>query len=258
MLNRFLTVFPTSVLLSLPFAMAGSATAQSTHPSMVLVELFTSEGCSDCPPADDLLRSVAGQKTAQDQLVVGISEHVSYWNGSGWRDPFSSDLYTNRQNEYSNHFRLDSVYTPQMIVNGREQFVGSDRRALEAAFAAEAQHKQISLRLDSAKMTDGNVTFTYSASDLPAGQALQLVAVFVDDVDHSKVLRGENSGRALTHVAVARALAPVGPLHQGTQQTVTMPLPPSFASNPGTSHHLVLFAQQSGNGAVAGADIRPI
>lgn len=232
--------------------------APSTHPSAVLVELFTSEGCSSCPPADELLRQVSGRKTADGQLIVGLSEHVSYWNGLGWRDPFSSELYTGRQNNYGTHFGLDSVYTPQMVVNGREQFVGGDRRALEAAFATEAQRKQIELHIVSAQVTEKNITFSYSAMGLPAHSSLQLVAVLVDDIDRSKVLRGENSGRELIHASVARALAPLGVLRETDGQSVSLPLPPAFGSNSGTGHHLVLFAQQNGAGAVLGIDTKPI
>jgi hypothetical protein len=239
-------------------AQADATQAEAAHPSPVLIELFTSEGCSDCPPADELLQQVSGHKTAEGQLIVGISEHVSYWNGLGWKDPFSSELYTGRQNSYSGHFGLSSVYTPQMVVNGREQFVGSDRRALQAALTAESQRKQIMLHIDSAQLAQGSITFTYSASALPAKGSLQLVAVLVDDVDRSNVLRGENSGRELTHVAVARALAPLGALHEAEQRSVTLPLPASFQSNAGTGHHLVLFAQQNGDGAVMGTDTKPI
>jgi hypothetical protein len=228
------------------------------RPSAVLVELFTSEGCSDCPPADELLRQVSGRMTAAGQLIVGISEHVSYWNSLGWRDPFSSEQYTGRQNDYGSHFGLNSVYTPQMVVNGREQFVGSDRRALEAAFVSEAQRKQIELHITKAQIMEKNITFSYSASDLPAKSSLQLVAVLVDDMDQSSVLRGENSGRKLTHVAVARALAPLGSLHEVERRSMTLPLPPSFTANPGVGHHLVLFAQQDGSGAVLGIDSKPI
>ena len=230
----------------------------SAHPSVVLVELFTSEGCSDCPPADELLRQVSGHTTAKGQVIVGISEHVSYWNGLGWKDPFSSDLYTNRQHDYGTHFGLDSVYTPQMVVNGREQFVGSNRHALEAAVASEAQRKQIDLRITSAEVIGKNITFTYSASDLPAKGSLELLAVLVDDMDRSSVLRGENSGRSLLHVSVARALAPLGTLRETEQRSVSLPLPPSFTGSSETSHHLVLFAQERGAGAVLGVDIKPL
>jgi hypothetical protein len=145
-----------------------------------------------------------------------------------------------------------------MVVNGREQFVGSDRRALQAALTAESQRKQIMLHIDSAQLAQGSITFTYSASALPAKDSLQLVAVLVDDVDLSSVLRGENSGRELTHVAVARSLALLGALHEAEQRSVTLPLPASFHSNAGTGHHLVLFAQQNGDGAVMGTDTKPI
>jgi len=228
------------------------------RPSAVLVELFTSEGCSDCPPADQLLSQVNGRKSADGQLIVGISEHVSYWNHLGWRDPFSSDLYTGRQNDYGSHFALDSVYTPQMVVNGREQFVGSNGRALQTALKTELERKQISLRIDAAEIRDNSVIFTYTALDLPAKGSLQLVAVLADDMDQSSVLRGENSGRKLTHVAVARALVPLGSLHEVEQRSVTLPLPPSFLSDKATGHHLVLFAQQGSAGAVAGIDTKPI
>jgi len=93
----------------------------------VLVELFTSEGCSSCPPADALLRAIDGKRTEAGQLVVGISEHVTYWNRLGWADPFSSDVYTARQDGYRSHFRLDSAYTPQVVVNGEREVLGSDR-----------------------------------------------------------------------------------------------------------------------------------
>jgi hypothetical protein len=107
-------------------------------------------------------------------------------------------------------------------------FVGSNRRALQAALATESQRKQISLRIDSAQVKDNSVTFSYTAADLPAKGSLQLVAVLVDDVDQSSVLRGENSGRRLTHVAVARAFAPLGALHEAEQHFTTLPLPPAF------------------------------
>jgi hypothetical protein len=239
-------------------AQAKPAQPAAKHSSAVLVELFTSEGCSDCPQADQLLSQVNGRKSVDGQLIVGISEHVSYWNHLGWQDPFSSDLYTNRQKDYGSHFALDSVYTPQMVVNGREQFVGSDGRSLQAALKTELERKQISLRIDSAEISDKSVIFTYTASALPAKSSLQLVAVLADDMDQSSVLRGENSGRKLAHVAVARALVSLGSLHEVEQRSLTLPLPPSFVSDKATGHHLILFAQQGSTGAVVGIDTKPI
>ncbi len=237
-------------------AQANTQIVTQTAPSAVLVELFTSEGCSSCPPADELLRQVSGHRSAGGELIVGLSEHVNYWDGIGWKDPFSSEASTGRQNAYGAQFGLDSVYTPQMVVNGREQFVGSDLRALEAALASEARHKQIELHITSAQVTGRGITFSYSAAGLPPNSALQLVAVLADDMDRSSISGGENSGRNLTHTSVARALAPLGALHETAQRSVTLPLPPSFAA--GAGHHLVLFAQQGGAGPVLGVDTRPL
>lgn len=251
--------------LSLCLTISGFAFAQlhamaqnrgTERPSAVLVELFTSEGCSDCPAADQVLHDLNGRNTPEGQLIVGISEHVSYWNGLGWRDPFSADQYTERQNNYAARFHLESVYTPQMIVNGREQFVGSDRRALAAALHRAAPRKPVTLHITAVQMLDGKINFTYSAGDVPASGA-ELVAVLVDDEDHSRVLRGENSGRQLVHVSVARALAPLGRLHDTAQQSVSLPAPPSFSGS-SASHHLVLFAQESSQGEVLGVDTKPI
>nr|WP_184222132.1 DUF1223 domain-containing protein [Granulicella aggregans] len=147
---------------------AKPARPAAEHPTAVLLVLFTSEGCSDCPPADQLLSQVNGRKSVDGQLIVGISEHVSYWNHLAWKDPFSSDLYTGRQNDYGSHFALDSVYTTQMVVVRREQFFGSDGRALQAALKTELERKQILLRIDSAELRDKSVIFIYTASDIPA------------------------------------------------------------------------------------------
>ena len=235
-----------------------AAPTAAEHASTVLVELFTSEGCSDCPPADQLLRQINGYKTPAGQLIVAISEHVSYWNRLGWKDPFSSELYTDRQNDYGGQFGLSSVYTPQMVVDGREQFVGSNSRALQDALAIETKRKQIVLRIDSVQIKDNNVEFSYTASDMPAKDSLRLVAVLTDNEDQSSVLRGENSGRKLTHVAVARALVQLGLLHEVERRSVTLPLPPSFRSDPDIGHHLVIFAQHGGSGAVMGVDSQSV
>ncbi len=224
----------------------------------VLVELFTSEGCSSCPPADDLLRQINGRISHQGQLVIGLSEHVSYWDSLGWKDTYSSDIYTGRQDDYSARFGLSGVYTPQMVVNGREQFVGGDRRALEAALASEAKRKQIDLHIVSAQVDPSRIVFTYSATNLPAKISLQLVAALVDDMERTNVRRGENSGRELIHASVVRALAPLGPLHETEQRSVSLPLPPSLTVSSGTGHHIVLFAQQDRAGAVMGIDTKPI
>ena len=147
-----------------------------------------------------------GTRTSGDQLVVGISEHVTYWNGLGWSDPFSSPAYTERQNDYSERFHLEGAYTPQMVINGAEQIVGSDRAALlRAVQAEEAQHPRVSLRILSVNVVGNKLTVNFSISgDVPT-QGADLMAVLVDDSDRSSVLRrrklrsdpGARRGRAI-------------------------------------------------------------
>jgi hypothetical protein len=225
--------------------------------NVVLVELFTSEGCSSCPPADALLRQVNGTRTSGGQLLVGISEHVTYWNGLGWSDPFSSPVYTERQNAYSERFHLEGVYTPQMVINGAEQITGSDRAALVRAVQAEAEpHPRISLRILSLSIAGSKLTVNYSASgDMPAHGA-DLMAVLADDSDRSSVLHGENSGQTLAHVAVARSISRVAKVQAAGEGTVQVQIPASFQAAQG--HHLILFAQTPGNGRVLGADTKPL
>src|SRR3984885_11195680 len=204
----------TLVILAL---MAGSALAQKA----VLVELFTSEGCSSCPPADDLLKLVNGSQTSGGQLVVGISEHVTYWNSLGWPALFAPPGYTERQNAYSERFHLEGVYTPQMVINGAEQIVGSDRAALlRAVLQEEEERPRISLHILSLSVAGTTLSVNFSTSgDLPAHGA-DLMAVLTDDSDRSSVLHGENSGRTLAHVAVARSISRVAKLRSAGERTV--------------------------------------
>ncbi len=237
----------------------------AARPKVVLVELFTSEGCSSCPPADAILRQVNGTMTRAGQLIVGISEHVTYWNSLGWADPFSAEIFSARQGLYGSSFGLDGVYTPQMVVNGRHQFVGTDRGALEKAVRAEQDEAwPVDLRIVAADAEGESlkVTFTVVAagSALAAGSAggADIYAVIADDSDRSSVLRGENSGRDLVHVSVARSITRVSKVEaRAGQQTVSIQLPPSFGGSR-AGHHLILFAQKATGGRVLGADSRRI
>ncbi len=233
--------------------------AQQATPSqkVVLVELFTSEGCSSCPPADALLRQVNGTQTHAGQLIVGISEHVTYWNSLGWSDPFSSPVNTERQSDYGQRFHLEGVYTPQMVINGSEEIVGSDREAfIRAVQKEEEQRSLMSLHILSMHVSGDILTVNYAAGgDVPARGA-DLIAVVADDSDQANVLRGENSGRTLAHVSVARSIARVGEVQAAGEKTLQLKLPASYQS--AQKHHLILFAQTPGNGRVLGADTKPL
>lgn len=228
----------------------------------VLVELFTSEGCSSCPPADALLRQINGTRSAAGQLIVGISEHVTYWNSLGWSDPFSADTYTDRQNAYGSHFHLDSVYTPQMVINGTEQIVGGDRTKLEQAFHQESSRPRMALRIVSSSLDQTStkspiLKVSFAHGETPGAGAVDVFAVLADDMDHSSVLHGENSGRTLTHVAVARSLLQVARVQAAGETTVQVPIPAKLKLGSG-GHHLVLFAQAAHYGPVLGTDTQPL
>src|SRR5262245_55537745 len=121
--------------------------AKSGERVPVIVELFTSEGCSSCPPADEALRRLASTQPVPGVEIVAMSEHVDYWNSLGWTDPFSSAQFSQRQDEYAKAFGLDGIYTPQMVVDGREEFVGNDvgkaGRAIAGAAAAAKRPSQL-------------------------------------------------------------------------------------------------------------------
>ena len=236
-------------------ALAQSAKyADAVAPRTVLVELFTSEGCSSCPPADALLRQVNGRRTDSGQLIVGISEHVTYWNHLGWSDPFSAQLFTDRQNSYGDRFHLDSVYTPQMVIDGETQIVGSDGTGLQRALNQQRPASPIGLRIASADASGSSLTVKFEVNgDVPV-KGVDIYAVVAEDAASSKVLRGENGGRTLQHVSVARIMVRVASIHAAGEQTARVALPTSA----GQGRHLILFAQMPGPGRVLGIDTKPL
>jgi len=232
------------------------AVAQADVDKPVLVELFTSEGCSSCPPADILLQRLDRQPIAGVHLIV-LSEHVDYWNHLGWKDPYSSRLYSERQSIYARRFGLDGPYTPQMVLNGRDQFVGSDGSALERALRNDARREHFGLRIvSSVPAREGiDVKFAFAGNPL---KPLDILAVLADDADRSNVLRGENGGRKLQHVSVARSIARVATVTDDGEHSVHISFPEGFPTSSGTGHHLILFAQEQRQGAILGATTMPL
>jgi hypothetical protein len=169
----------------------------------VLVELFTSEGCSDCPPADRLLEQLDKTQPLEGVRAIVLSEHVTYWDRQGWRDPFSLEDVTERQQAYGTRFGLPSIYTPQMVVDGTTQFVGSDARALESALRAEAAKPRQELAIENARWENGALAFSVRGTEI---KGERITAVVAADATQSQVARGENAGRTLHHVAVVRSL----------------------------------------------------
>jgi hypothetical protein len=202
-----------------PILLTLAALTLAPHPSNavsprqpVLVELFTSEGCSSCPPADALLESLDRSQPVPGAETVVLSEHVDYWNNLGWSDPYSSILYSNRQMAYALRFGIESVYTPQMVVDGRLQFSGADRKNIASGIAQAAQREKIPVRIVSIVHNSSDTLLVRIQTD-PAPDAELLVAL-ADDYDTSQVSRGENTGRTLKHVSVVRELTRVATLRK--------------------------------------------
>src|SRR6516165_229418 len=184
----------------------------------VLVELFTSEGCSSCPPADRFLEKLDHQPVAGAEMIV-LSEHVDYWNHIGWRDPYSAHLYSERQSVYGKRFGLDSVYTPQMVVDGSSEFVGSNPALADKAFAKALSVPKISVHLSliSADQSSGIHVYLETGAlepSLGAREAEAQIAIALSRAE-SQVSSGENAGHRLAHVSVVRSLTRVGVLKRG-------------------------------------------
>ena len=260
MASRFLGAVATLGSLIL----AGSDEGWAVHASVqresdvpVLVELFTSEGCSSCPPADEVLIRLDEQQPVTGVQVVVVSEHVDYWNGLGWRDPFSSVNYTQRQDEFRKALGEPASYTPQMVVDGRTALVGSLRAEVHEAIAVAAGRRKTVLQLQvSGPESREEVTVEVEVADLPRlsdGQTVELWFVVTESGLTSNVSRGENARRRLRHAAVARrfelveTLPAVLPVRY--HATITVAIDPTW-----DRHRLrgVAFLQEAVSRAVVG------
>jgi len=222
--NIMLAAISLSMILSAGLLRSGANTApgpttNAATRTPVLIELFTSEGCSSCPPADVLLAQLDRFQPVPTADLIVLSEHVDYWGDIGWKDPYSSHQFSLRQADYARRFRLEGPYTPQMVVDGDTQLVGSDeRKALEVIGSAA---KLIKIRVSlSALHLQGTESLSVQVEVKPAVSAAkplsgQVLLALADDRDQSNVRRGENAGRTLKHVAVVRALTQVGTVDSG-------------------------------------------
>jgi hypothetical protein len=241
---------------SLPFSARAQNAAVTKPSSVAVVELFTSEGCSSCPPADVLLQQINLKQTSAGQLIVGISEHVTYWNGLGWRDPYSSAVFTERQGFYASHLSAEGPYTPQMVLNGRTQFVGSNAGALQRALLDDSRRHHLDVSIVSSRLSPDGIDIRFSLKG-PKETPLDIIAVLADDTDRSNVHRGENAGRILQHVSVARSLTQVATVNGAVDRSVHLPFPKGFHAGGSSGHHLILFAQEQHQGAILGAATIP-
>lgn len=211
-------------------ARASSALRQDRAPispaasKPVLVELFTSEGCSSCPPADALLNRLSHKAAVDGVQIIPLAEHVDYWNHLGWADPFSNPHYTARQRSYAQLFHLDQVYTPQMVVNGQRELLGSDESAARSAIAASKQSAMVAanITVPAPGTLHSDVLLNVEVGPIGApqdGETTDIVVAITEDNLQSNVTRGENQGRRLPHTGVVRHWATIGHANRETAFT---------------------------------------
>ncbi len=204
----------------------------------VLVELFTSEGCNSCPPADRHLQQL-------DRQVIVLSEHVDYWDRQGWKDRFASPVFTERQESYARAFGIDGPYTPQMVVDGVAQFTGGDvRRAIDEINKA-SDYAKASIVIG---RTEKGVRV--DAENSPRDADVWLAVA--DEGDTTIVKAGENKGRTLTHVAVVRSLKKIGSIKRGGVFSRQVDFDTIVSGK-----RIVVFLQAAGQSRIVGAQMIP-
>ena len=186
--------------------------ASQTFP--VVVELFTSEGCSSCPPADAFLAKLAEQGPAHNLHIVALEEHVDYWDDQGWRDPFSSHNWTTRQDEYAGVLGNKNPYTPQLVVDGSVEFSGNQSQlAVRTILQDSSQTKTPVTLSQGAEAKPGSDNFSVQIGKLTPthkGGAAEVWLAITETGLHSSVTRGENAGHELSHAAVVRSMRKIG------------------------------------------------
>ena len=217
----------------------------------ILLELFTSEGCSSCPPVDELIRSMDANQPVNGAQLIVLSEHVDYWNQDGWKDIYSSSQFTERQNGYVHALNLQTAYTPQVIVDGYVELKGSNSD-IEQTFAKVLKDPKISVRIASAEIDAASqLKAKVEASGAEKHGGTVWIAVALDHAA-SQVSAGENSGKHLEHVAVVEELKKIGKLDKGKpfSQDVTLKLKPGTDPK---NLRVVAFVQEPNEGKVFGA-----
>jgi hypothetical protein len=252
-MTRTVSLAAGAVVTAVLSAFAARGTSPARPGAPVLVELFTSEGCSSCPSADALLRALHDTQPIDGADVVILSEHVDYWNRLGWIDPFSSAAFTARQREYVTRLRAESLYTPQAVVDGRAEVIGNDRPALTAAIRAAAGRPKGVLQVTAVGHGTASIRVSVRGTGLTAGA--DLVLALAEDDLAVQVARGENARKRLQHSGVVRRWMRVGRVGGDGAAEVTdavVDLDPAWNRR---ALRFVAIAQASGPGAVTGLGV---
>ena len=209
----------------------------------ILAELFTAEGCSSCPPADKILEWLSKEQPVDGVFVVAMSEHVTYWDHQGWKDPFGSPRFTERQQMYAKRLGVADIFTPQLVIDGTVQMIGSDTAALKRALADAARRPKPPLIVTASLTANDEVTGSASGPGLEAGaiEGADLVWALTEDDLAVDVSRGENARRTLHHSGVVRVLSGKK-IARGTAAPLTIVMRVPSGARPGNLR-LVAFVQ---------------
>ena len=230
------------ILLLLAMLLRGAPAGAVEAPPLVVVELFTSQGCSSCPPADAYLGELARRPD-----VLALAFHVDYWNYIGWNDPFASKLATQRQRDYSRQLNLRYVYTPQMVIDGVSEGVGSDRGSIGPLIKAAAEAKARRVPVSVARGRDGKLDVHVDAG---GGEPATVLLIRFDREHSTQVLRGENEGQTLREYQVVRSCAPIG-IWRGEALDIAVPADQAA----GDSGVAIVVQQGAGAGRIIGATV---
>jgi hypothetical protein len=253
-----LSLVVTEALIRPQAGASASSMTQETARTPVLVELFTSEGCSSCPPADALLARLAEGQVAGNVQLIAMEEHVDYWNDLGWADPFSSRDWTSRQHVYAGALGNGNPYTPQMVVDGTTEFVGSHTQQARETILKAASKAKIPVMLAQSN-ANGTGTGKFSAKvgkleGTTRGDAAEVWLAITETGLHSAVTRGENAGEDLHHAAVVRSMRKIGETKADGETSfagdATVPLQNEWKRE---NLRVVLFVQEKKSRRILGA-----
>lgn len=249
-LQRFLSVMAFACLMYPSVAPAEERDQQQQDPSFAVVELFTSQGCSSCPRADELLTKIHNVAQEDERPVYVLSWHVDYWNRLGWKDPYSQADFSKRQRLYAHAAGSKRIYTPQMIVNGEVEFVGSNgKQAAKAITDALADDSECSVVLNAkpdGRSGSWNVEYKVTSAD----ESDRLVVCVVADSPPNSVPRGENTGRVLAHTGVVRSFKTV---ELNGQQEGRCQIAWNDSQRSETSVRIIAFVQHAQSMRITGA-----
>ncbi len=240
MLKARFTLIPLALVAALAGAMSVTPSVCAEERPLVVVELFTSQGCSSCPPADTYLGELAAEPN-----VLALAFHVDYWNYIGWTDPFASKLATQRQRDYARQLSLRYVYTPEIVVNGAAEGVGSERQTIAPLIKAAAADRQPRAAVTLQRDTDGKLVV--HVGDAPAHEPATVWLVGIDRERTTSVTRGENGGQTLKEYQIVRSFKEIGTWRG---QALDLTVAGSEAAGDG---NVAVLIQLGGTGRIIGA-----